>query len=100
MIESGLIARTNHEKYLITTYGMLVYHELLSLENIVDHQAKIQAVDSIRMAISDNLNGGSQLVKILGTLIDDHEVRELLVKFYGIERLYDLRAPHTNQQQI
>ncbi|MDQ5875561.1 MAG: hypothetical protein M3288_01825 [Thermoproteota archaeon] len=103
LIESGLITRINHQNYVVSTYGMLVYHQLLSLENIVDHQSKIHAVDSIRMAISNNLNTYDQLVKILSTLIDDHEIRELLLKFHGRETRYrphlsqaDQRLIHTN----
>ena len=103
LIESGLMTRINHENYVVTTYGMLVYHQLLSLENIVDHQSKIHAVDSIRMAISNNLNTYDQLVKIVGTLIDDHEIRELLLKFHGSETKHrprlsepDPRLVHTN----
>jgi predicted transcriptional regulator len=103
LIESGLITRINHENYVVTTYGMLVYHQLLSLENIVDHQSKIHAVDSIRMAISNNLNTYDQFVKILSTLIDDHEIRELLIKFHSSETRYrpqlsqaEQRLVHTN----
>ncbi len=100
LIKMGLIARNNHENYIITTYGMLVYHELSTLENIIVHQPKIQAVDSIRMDISSNINVDSQLLKILNTLIDDYEIREFLVKFYDIERQYNPRIPQTNQQQL
>lgn len=100
LIETGLIARTNHENYIITTYGILVYHELLSLENIIDHETKIQAVDSIRMDISGNINADSQLLKILNTLIDDCEIRELLIKFYDIERQYNPRLTQTYQQRL
>ena len=85
LIKMGLIARNNHENYIITTYGMLVYHELSTLENIIVHQPKIQAVDSIRTAISNNLNTDNKLLKILTTLMDDYEIRELLVRFYGIK---------------
>lgn len=100
MIETGLIARTSHENYIITTYGILVYYELLSLENIIDHRTKIQAVDSIRMDISSNINTDSQLLKILNTLIDDYDIRELLVKFYDIKRQYNPQIPQANKQQI
>ena len=79
---------------------MLVYHELLRLENIIVHQPKIQAVDSIQTAISNNLNTDNQLLKILNTLIDDHEIRELLVTFYGNEGRYGPELSQANQQQM
>ena len=100
LIETGLIARTNHENYIITTYGILVYHELLSLENIVVHQPKIEAVDSIRTAISNNLNTDNQLLKILTTLIDDREIIDLLVVSYGLKGQYGPQILQANQQQI
>jgi hypothetical protein len=100
LIESGLITRINHENYVVTTYGMLIYHHLLSLGNIVDHQSKIHAVDSIRRAISNNLNTYDQLVKIVSTLIDDHEIREFLLKFHGRETKYRPQFSQADQQLV
>ena len=52
------------------------------------------------MDISSNINTDSQLLKILNTLIDDYDIRELLVKFYDIKRQYNPQIPQANKQQI
>jgi hypothetical protein len=72
---NGMLAKKNKRNYR-TTFGLLVYHMLMKIENALSDYYKLKAIDSIELyhAIPKE-----EHKKIIDTLITDPEIREVLL---------------------
>lgn len=80
----GLIVRKNNGKYNITLFGRLINAEMVSIEKLVDHYWKIRAIDSIKLATTNEMNSDNQFIGLVNTLIKDHNVKRLIFSLYSL----------------
>ncbi len=52
MIKIGLVVKNNNGKYNLSSFGILIHFHLQSIDNLVDHYWKIQAVDAMKNAVA------------------------------------------------
>lgn len=76
MIRVGLVKRKNG-KYILTTFGKIVYDSQTTIENSIKNYWKLKAIDSLEM--SNELPKEEQQ-KLIETLLDNEEIKGILVK--------------------
>jgi hypothetical protein len=76
MARAGLIKR-KHGRYSLTAFGKIVYDSERSIENAYNIFWKLKAIDSI--GVSNELPKG-EYSKIVETLIDNYEIKDILMK--------------------
>jgi hypothetical protein len=82
----GLIARGKNGKYNITLFGRLIYAQIVCIRKLVDHYWKIQAIDSIKLAIGYDMNSEQQFTELINTLIEDQYVNGLLFSLLSLKK--------------
>jgi hypothetical protein len=77
--KNGMLTKKNSKNYR-TTFGIVVYHMLMTIENALSNYYKLSAIDSIELyhAIPKE-----EHKKIIDTLITDPEIREVLLSRKG-----------------
>jgi predicted transcriptional regulator len=76
MAKAGLIKR-KHGRYSLTAFGKIVYDSERSIENAYNIFWKLKAIDSI--GVSNELPK-EEYSKIVETLIDNYEIKDVLMK--------------------
>ncbi|MDQ4100780.1 MAG: hypothetical protein M3115_01145 [Thermoproteota archaeon] len=76
MTKVGLVRRKSG-KYILTTFGKIVYESMLTIENGLNNYWKLKAIDSLEM--SNELPKEEQQ-KLIETLLDNEEIRGILVR--------------------
>ena len=76
MTRAGIVRRKNG-KYVLTTFGKIVYGSKLTIENALNNYWKLKAIDSLEM--SNELPKEEQQ-KLIETLFDSEEIKEILVR--------------------
>ncbi|HEU4823825.1 MAG TPA: hypothetical protein VFS97_10415 [Nitrososphaeraceae archaeon] len=93
LINAGLIRRDNG-KYSLTLIGKIVYDAQLKIGKALSYYWKLKAIESIERS-SSLLGAGlpkEELTQLISALIDNHSIKDLLIK----ELLsYTLEAPST-----
>jgi len=84
MTKMGLIVRKHNGKYDITLFGRLIYAQIQTIMKLVDHYRKIQAIDSIRMASSNEQKRDHQFIQFVNTLVGDEDIKRLLLNSYSL----------------
>jgi predicted transcriptional regulator len=84
MTKMELIVKKNNKKYNITLFGRLICAQIQSIEKLVDHYWKIKAIDSIKLATANEGNSDQQFIGLVNTLIQDHDVKRLLLSLYSL----------------
>ena len=84
LAKMGLIVRNNNGKYSITLFGRLIHAQIVSIEKLVDHCWKIRAIDSIKLATANEVNSDHQFIGLINTLIQDRDVKRLLLSYYSL----------------
>jgi hypothetical protein len=84
LVKLGLIVRKNNRKYSLTLFGRLINTQIVSIEKLVDHYWKIQAIDSIKLATANENNSDRQFIELVNTMIEDHHVKKLLFSSYPL----------------
>ena len=94
LINAGLIRRDNG-KYSLTLIGKIVYDAQLEIGKALSYYWKLKAIESIERSSSSLLDAGltkEELIQLINALIDNHSIKDLLIK----ELLsYTLEAPST-----
>src|ERR671923_1287205 len=95
LINAGLIGRDNG-KYSLTLIGKIVYDAQLEIGKALSYYWKLKAIESIERSSSSLLGAGltkeEELTQLINALIDNHSIKDLLIK----ELLsYTLEAPST-----
>ena len=76
LMNAGLIKRKNG-KHTMSAFGKVIYYTtLLTIENAVNYYWKLKAIDSFE--ISNNLTS-EEREKVIDNLIDNHEIKTVLV---------------------
>jgi predicted transcriptional regulator len=76
MTKAGLVRRKNG-KYILTTFGKIVYESKVTIENALNNYWKLKAIDSLE---TSNEVPKEEQQKLIETLVDNEEIREILVK--------------------
>jgi predicted transcriptional regulator len=76
MTRAGLLRRKNG-KYVLTTFGRIVYESTLTVENALTNYWKLKAIDSLET--SSEVPKEEQQ-KLIETLLDNEDIRGILVK--------------------
>ena len=82
MIKAGLIKR-NGGKLVLTAFGKIVFQVQKTVENASKNQWKLRAIDSVEF--SDQLPKEERR-KLLESLIDNRQLREILSADAGLEK--------------
>lgn len=76
MVKAGLVKKKSG-KYTLTAFGKIVYGSQMTVDNAVINFWKLKAIDSLEM--SNELPKEEQ-AKLIDTLLDNQELKEILVK--------------------
>ena len=74
LMEAGLIKR-KHGKHTLTTFGKIVYHAQITIENATNSYWKLKAIDSLEMS---NDLPVEERKKLVDNLIQNDGIREIL----------------------
>jgi hypothetical protein len=80
LLNAGLIKR-HKGKYFLTLLGKVVYDCQLTIGKALTYHWKLKAIESIEMSASvkSGLPEG-ELAQLIDTLIDNHQIRDILMK--------------------
>ncbi|MFL6526281.1 MAG: hypothetical protein ACJ70Q_09085 [Nitrososphaera sp.] len=76
MTRAGLVRRKNG-KYILTTFGKIVYESKVTIENALSNYWKLKAIDSLE---TSNEVPKEEQRKLIETLLANEGIREILVK--------------------
>jgi hypothetical protein len=80
--KAGLI-RGSYGKYFLTSLGKVVYYAQEVVGNAVNDYWKIKAIDSLNIPTDDDaLLSKQDLAKFIDSLIDNQEIKEILLKTF------------------
>ena len=80
LMKTGIVKRKNGKHYL-TAFGKVVYDAQVTIKKAVESYWKLKAIDSIDLSDKITVNERNKLIH---TLIDDVEIREMLSKHASI----------------
>ena len=75
-MKTGIVKRKNG-KHFLTAFGKVVYDAQVTIKKAVECYWKLKAIDSIDLSDKITVN---ERDKLIHTLIDDVEIREMLSK--------------------
>ncbi len=84
MTRTGLVRKKNG-KYILTTFGKIVYESQLTVENALNNYWKLKAIDSLE---TSNELPKEEQQKLIETLLDNQEIKEILVRESSLEPAY------------
>ena len=76
LMKTGIVKRKNG-KHFLTAFGKVVYDAQVTIKKAVESYWKLKAIDSIDLSDKITVN---ERDKLIHTLIDDVEIREMLSK--------------------
>jgi len=76
MTRAGLVRRKNG-KYILTTFGKIVYESQLTIDNALNNYWKLKAIDSLE---TSNELPKEEQQKLIETLLDNQDLKGILVK--------------------
>jgi predicted transcriptional regulator len=76
MTKAGLVRRKNG-RYVLTTFGKIVFESKVTIENALNNYWKLKAIDSLE---TSNEVPKEEQQKLIETLLDNEEIRGILVK--------------------
>ena len=76
MTSAGLVKRKNG-KYILTTFGKIVYESQLTIDNALNNYWKLKAIDSLE---TSNELPKEEQQKLIETLLDNQDLKGILVK--------------------
>jgi len=85
LMKAGLVQKKRGDGkyfcYSVTEMGRLVYNTLSIIESAFDNRLKLEIIDSISEAnIDESRFSKEEFAKLVDTLIDNSELREILLK--------------------
>src|SRR5919197_1488522 len=84
MTRTGLVRKKNG-KYILTTFGKIVYESQTTVENALNNYWKLKAIDSLE---TSNELPQEEQQKLIETLLDNQEIKEILVRESSLEHAY------------
>ena len=86
LMDAGLIRRDNG-KYSLTLIGKIVYDAHLKIGKALSYYWKLKAIESIEMSSPGAGLSKEELTQLINTLIDNHFIKDLLIKEYSYKPL-------------
>ena len=81
MTKAGLVRRKNGN-YILTTFGKIVYESKVTIDDALNNYWKLKAIDSLE---TSNEVPKEEQQKLIETLLDNEEIRGILVKSASTE---------------
>ena len=81
MTSAGLVRRKNG-KYILTTFGRIVYDSKVTIENALNNYWKLKAIDSLE---TSNEVPKEEQQKLIETLLDNEKIKAILEKGLSAE---------------
>jgi hypothetical protein len=79
LMAAGLIRR-QRGKYSLTLMGKIVYDAHLNIGKALSYYWKLKAIESIEDSSPDARLSREELIQLINALIDNHHIREFLIK--------------------
>ncbi len=76
MTSAGLVRRKNG-KYILTTFGRIVYDSKVTIENALNNYWKLKAIDSLE---TSNEVPKEEQQKLIETLLENEKIKAILEK--------------------
>ena len=76
MTRAGLVRRKNG-KYVLTSFGKIVYESKITIENALNNYWKLKAIDSLE---TSNELPKEERHKLIETLLDNQGLKAVIVK--------------------
>ena len=76
MTSAGLVRRKNG-KYILTTFGRIVYDSKVTIENALNNYWKLRAIDSLE---TSNEVPKEEQQKLIETLLENEKIKAILEK--------------------
>lgn len=93
LMAAGLIRR-QRGKYSLTLMGKIVYDAHLNIGKALSYYWKLKAIESIDMSSPGTRLAREELIQLINTLIDNHFIKDFLIK----ESLLHTLEQQRNQQ--
>ena len=93
LMAAGLIRR-QRGKYSLTLMGKVVYDAHLNIGKALSYYWKLKAIESIDMSSPGTRLAREELIQLINTLIDNHFIKDFLIK----ESLLHTLEQQRNQQ--
>jgi hypothetical protein len=77
LMKAGLIKRSNGN-YHLALLGKIVYDAYLGIGKALNYYWKLKAIESIQASAGDSLPR-EEVVKLIHTLIDNHQIKDILL---------------------
>ena len=74
LMKAGLIMRKKG-KYILSAFGKIIYHTLVTMENAVSNYSKFKVIDSLEMSKDVP---AEERKKLIDSLIDNQEIKAIL----------------------
>jgi hypothetical protein len=81
MTSAGLVRRKNG-KYILTTFGRIVYDSKVTIENALNNYWKLKAIDSLE---TSNEVPKEEQQKLIETLLENEKIKAILEKGLSTE---------------
>src|SRR5918999_1998317 len=81
MTKAGLVRRKNG-KYILTTFGKIVYESKVTIENALTNYWKLKAIDSLE---TSNEVPKEEQQKLIETLLENEKIKAILEKGLSTE---------------
>jgi hypothetical protein len=78
LIAAGLIRR-HIGRYSLTLLGKVVYYSQMTIGKTLSYYWKLRAIESIGMS-SDTKLQEEEIIQLIDALVDDHNVKDILIK--------------------
>jgi hypothetical protein len=79
LMATGLIKR-QRGKYSLTLMGKIVYDAHLNIGKALSYYWKLKAIESIDMSSPGARLAREELIQLINTLIDNHQIKDIFIK--------------------
>ena len=95
LLNAGLIKR-HKGKYFLTMLGKVVYDIQMKIGKTLTYYWKLKAIESVEM--SSNVRLPRELTQLINTLIDNHFIKDILIK-EPLSYTFEDHQRHQHQQR-
>jgi len=82
LINADLVVKRNG-KYFLTSFGKVVYESQKLIGQAVENYWKLKAIDSVETSLPDDGISGEDRRKITNTLIENNNLKNILLNYNG-----------------
>jgi hypothetical protein len=96
LMAAGLVRR-QRGKYSLTLMGKIVYDAHLNIGKALSYYWKIKAIESIDMSSPGARLAREELIQLINTLIDNHQIKDIFIKESLLHTLEDQRNHNSDR---